>query len=75
MSFFLWSVLRHPENSTAKKRLLSIFKKSVEKFGCASHDKYNSIQGWRAAIDRSKSSIYRIKGDFYILTDKPINEF
>ena len=69
MSFFLYSFHRQPDNSTLTVLLLSIFKKSVEKFGRALHDEYNSIQGWRAAIDRSKSSIYRIKEDFNTLTD------
>ena len=69
MSFFLWSAHRHTENSTTNGMLLSIFKKSVEKFGRALHDEYNSIQGWGAAIALSKSSIYRILKDFHTLTD------
>ena len=60
MSFFLWSILRHPENSTLTVLLLSIFKKAVEKFGRSLLDEYNSIQGWGAGSQPSKSFIYRI---------------
>ena len=69
MSFFLYSVYRQPKNSTTNRLPLSNFKKAVEKFGRASHDEYNSIQGKRAAKDRSNFAIYRTSKDFQIQTD------
>ena len=69
MSFFLWLVLRQPQNSTTNGLLLSIFKKSVEKVGRAFHDEYNSIQGKRAAQDRSNFAIYRTSKDSHVPTD------
>ena len=69
MSFFLYSVYRQPENSTTNGLLLSIFQKSVEKFGRTSHNEYYSIQGKRAAKELSNFAIYRTSKDYHTPTD------
>ena len=69
MSFFLGSAHRLVGNSTRNDSLMSNFQKSVEKVGRALHDEYNSIQGKRAAQDRSNFAIYRTSKDSHVPTD------